>query len=81
MFHGIPEGQDRNRTKAMHGVNLDLLRATARQADPHAHHRAAHLAALRAARCQRWQDRMARLRAVFAQRPAPPRQAGPERLS
>ena len=40
----------------MHGVNLDLLRATAahhsdgRPKDPHAHHRAEHLTVLRNAR-------------------------------
>jgi hypothetical protein len=62
----------------MHNVNLDLLRAATRQADPHAHHRAAHLADLRAARRRRWQDRIARLRALFAQSPAPVPQACPE---
>jgi|GEM_PF-1442435 len=40
----------------MYGVNLDLLRATARHhpdgrpKDPHAHHRAEHLAVLRSTR-------------------------------
>jgi hypothetical protein len=43
----------------MHGVNLDLLQTTPHRADgtardPHAHHRAAHLGALRAARRARW---------------------------
>ncbi|MFM7443220.1 MAG: hypothetical protein ACKO2N_04800 [Tabrizicola sp.] len=54
----------------MHGVNLDLLRATARPADPHAHHRAEHLETLRLTRRQRRLDRLARLRAFFS-RPAP----------
>lgn len=57
----------------MHGVNLDLLRACTRHhpdgqpKDPHAHHRAEHLADLRAARQARWADWLARL---FA-RPGP----------
>lgn len=54
----------------MHSVNLDLLRATTPKDDPHAHHRAAHLADLRAARRLLWQDRIARLRALIARRPA-----------
>ncbi|WP_374434360.1 hypothetical protein [Tabrizicola sp.] len=54
----------------MHGVNLDLLRAASRPADPHAHHLADHLADRRAARRQRWLDRLARLRALL-HRPAP----------
>lgn len=58
----------------MHGVNLDLLRAASRPADPHAHHVADHLADLRAARRQRWLDRLARLRAFF-NRHAPSAQA------
>ena len=62
----------------MHSVNLDLLRASVRPAHPHAHHRADHLAALRAARHQRWQNRFARLLALFAYRPAPAAQACPE---
>lgn len=43
----------------MHGVNLDLLRATAahhrdgRPKDPHAHHRVEHLATLKAERAAR----------------------------
>lgn len=52
----------------MHGVNLDLLRAATRRDDPHAHHRAEHLETLRATRRQRWLDRVARLRALFAHR-------------
>ena len=55
----------------MNGVNLDLLRAAvSRHGDPHAHHRAEHLANLRAARRQRWLDRIVRLRSLLAQRPA-----------
>ncbi len=65
----------------MHSVNLDLLRAVARQPDPHAHHRAAHRADLRAARRQLWQGRLARLRSLFARRSAPAPQACAERLS
>lgn len=55
----------------MYGVNLDLLRATAahhpdgRPKDPHAHHRAAHLDALKAARAARWQCRVGRAVALF----------------
>jgi hypothetical protein len=48
----------------MHGVNLDLLRIAPRS--PHAQHRAEHLAALRAARRQRWTDALARLSAWAA---------------
>lgn len=55
----------------MHSVNLDLLRAAPRQADPHAHHRETHLAELRTSRRQRWQDRLARLRTLIAHRPTP----------
>ncbi|MDZ4085558.1 MAG: hypothetical protein U1E69_02030 [Tabrizicola sp.] len=53
----------------MHGVNLDLLRATVahhpdgRPKDPHAHHTAAHLDALRAARAE---GRQSRGRRIFA---------------
>jgi hypothetical protein len=65
----------------MHSVNLDLLRAAKRQADPHAHHRDVHLDTLRAARRQRWQNHLARLGALFAHRPAPAPQACPERPS
>lgn len=53
----------------MHTVNLDLLRAATACHDlAYAHHRDEHLAALRVARRQRWQDRIARLRALFPQR-------------
>ena len=48
----------------MHGVNLDLLRTAPHC--PHAHHRAEHLATLRAARRQRWSDALARLAARVA---------------
>jgi hypothetical protein len=56
----------------MHSVNLDLLRATARHfpdgqpKDPHAHHRAEHLAARRATRQDRWRAALASLTAPFA---------------
>ncbi|MCU0828073.1 MAG: hypothetical protein MUE52_11855 [Tabrizicola sp.] len=50
----------------MHGVNLDLLKTTAYRADgtprdPHAHHRAAHLATLRVARRARWASVLVRI--------------------
>lgn len=48
----------------MHGVNLDLLRQAPRS--PHAHHRAEHLATLRAARRQRWTAALNRLAARVA---------------
>lgn len=58
----------------MHGVNLDLLRATAahhpdgRPKDAHAHHRATHLETLRAARwalrAARWRRLTGRLRMI-----------------
>lgn len=54
----------------MHGVNLDLLRATAahhpdgRPKDPHAHHRAGHLADLDKARRARWQAALSRVLAL-----------------
>lgn len=56
----------------MNGMNLDLYKAMShhdlagRAKDPHAHHLAAHLAALRAERRARWQGRLARLRAFLA---------------
>jgi hypothetical protein len=59
-FHGISKGQPSFGTKAMHSVNLDLLRAVSthhpdgRAKDPHAHHRAEHLANLCAARREFW---------------------------
>lgn len=66
----------------MNSVNLDLLRAGARRhADPHAHHKAEHLANLRAARRQRWLDSLARLCALFARHSAPTVQPCPERPS
>lgn len=65
----------------MHSVNVDLLRAATHRTDLHAHHRAAHLADLRAARRQRWQDRIARLRALCALLPAPAPQTCQDRLS
>jgi len=55
----------------MHGVNLDLLRASApchpdgRPKDPHAHHRAEHLAARQAARALRRQSLLLRLISLF----------------
>jgi hypothetical protein len=57
----------------MHGVNLDLLRTgphhpDGQPKDPHAHHRAAHLADLRAARRARWSGWLARLVAAPALR-------------
>ncbi|MES2914945.1 MAG: hypothetical protein V4753_07485 [Pseudomonadota bacterium] len=60
----------------MHSVNLDFLRATARHdpdsrpKDPHAHHRAEHLARLRAERRSRWLAGLDRLRWAFALTPA-----------
>lgn len=63
----------------MHGVNLDLLRATAahhpdgRPKDPYAHHKAAHLGALHAARAENRQSRVRRIVALIgkmAGRPA-----------
>lgn len=57
----------------MHGVNLDLLRPAPR--DPHARHRAEHLAALRAARRQRWAAALARLLAWAAPKPQAAAQA------
>ena len=66
----------------MHSVNLDLLRAAvSRQRDPYAHHKAEHLANLRAARRQRWLDSLARLCALFARHSAPIVQPCPERPS
>lgn len=55
----------------MHGVNLDLLRASVahhpdgRPKDPHAHHRAAHLGALQAARAERRQSHVSRIVALI----------------
>lgn len=65
----------------MHSVNLDLLHASARPADPHAHHRAEHLADLRTVCRQRWLERLARLRALFAHHPAAVGEPCPDRLS
>ncbi|WP_137110024.1 hypothetical protein [Rhodobacter sp. SY28-1] len=62
----------------MHGVNLDLLRATVRPTDRHAHHKSDHLADLREARRQHWLDRFARVRALFDQHRAPAPQPCPE---
>ena len=50
----------------MHGVNLDLLRTgphhpDGRAKDPHAYHRADHLARLETARRARWQAALSRL--------------------
>jgi hypothetical protein len=56
----------------MHSVNLDLLRASARHhpdglsKDLHAHHRAEHLAILRAERRSRWLAGLDRFRRIFA---------------
>jgi hypothetical protein len=67
----------------MHGVNLDLLRtgphhSDGRPKDPHAHHRADLLAQHRAARRQRWHDRLTRLRSLLALRAAPVARPCPE---
>jgi len=61
----------------MHGVNLDLLRTTPHHADgtpkdPHAHHRADHLAALGAARRQVWRSSLDWWRKALPVRTAPP---------
>lgn len=54
----------------MHIVNPDLLRAAAahhpdgRPKNPHAHHLAEHLAALRVERAARWQATLTRIRAL-----------------
>ncbi|MGQ0611371.1 MAG: hypothetical protein ACT4N9_09750 [Paracoccaceae bacterium] len=61
----------------MNGMNFDLYRAMSgqnfahRPLDPHAHHLAEHLAALRAARRARWRDRLMRLRALLVARVTP----------
>ena len=58
----------------MHGVNLDLLRASpvqhpdGRPVDPHAHHRIEHLMALRAARRARWQAAWSRAMAMVGRK-------------
>ena len=58
----------------MHGVNLDLLRLSpvqhpdGRATDPHAHHRAEHLMALRAARRARWQAALSRAMALVGRK-------------
>ncbi|MBP9047546.1 MAG: hypothetical protein KBF85_04655 [Tabrizicola sp.] len=57
----------------MHGVNLDLLRPVPRC--PHAHHRAEHLAILRAARRRRWAAALARLVAWASSKPRATAQA------
>ena len=55
----------------MHGVNLDLLSATAahhpdgRPKDPHAHHRADVLDLARAAQHARWRASLHRVRALL----------------
>jgi hypothetical protein len=54
----------------MHVINLDLLRASGayhpdgRPKDPHAHHRAEHLATLKAERAAWWQGTLARIVAL-----------------
>jgi hypothetical protein len=53
----------------MYGVNLDLLRSgphhpDGRSKDPHAHHRAEHLAELGIARHARWQATLSRVLAL-----------------
>ncbi len=70
----------------MHGVNLDLLRTLphypdGRPKDPHAHHRADLAAQQRAVRLTRWSARFARLRKLFAQRPAPAARTCPDQPS
>lgn len=66
----------------MHGVNLDLLRATAahhpdgRPKDPLAQHRQTLLTLAREAKRPAWQDRLARLRAFIAGHAAPALRAG-----
>jgi hypothetical protein len=70
MFSGTPKRQQCPRTKAVHGVNLDLLQTTRHRADgtardPHAHHLAVHRAQRRDARRALWQSRLARLRAFL----------------
>jgi hypothetical protein len=60
----------------MHGVNLDLLQTTRHHAngtpkDPHAQHRAEHLANLRAARRDIWRNRLARWRKALSVRTVP----------
>lgn len=65
----------------MHSVNLDLLRAATRPADPHAHHRSDHLDDLRIARHQRWRNRLARLRSLLRRPPVTTRQPCPEQTS
>jgi hypothetical protein len=73
IFRGITKGHSCHGTKAMHGVNLDLLRTgphhlDGRPKDPHAHHRAELLALSRAARRQAWHNRFARLRLLLVHR-------------
>jgi len=63
VLHGIAEVLPAIGTKAMNGVNLDLLNTTphhadGRRRDPHAHHTAEHRACLRAAHRERWQRRL-----------------------
>jgi hypothetical protein len=65
MFSGISQAYPSYGTKAMHGVNLDLLHASSphhpdgRPKDPHAHHRSGHIAARRALRRDWWQRHLA----------------------
>jgi hypothetical protein len=81
MFCGIPCTIPIDGTKAMHGVNLDLLATTAhhpdgRPRDPHAHHKAELAALARAARREVWRQRLARLRSLVNRRSvSPPPQA------
>lgn len=54
----------------MHGVNLDLLHSAphhpdGRSKDPHAHHRAEHLAELGIVRHARWQAILSRVLAMI----------------
>jgi hypothetical protein len=70
----------------MHSVNLDLLHASARHhpdghpKDPHAHHRAEHLASLRAARRSRWRAYLDRIRRAFALSPSPSKPVLPAKI-
>jgi hypothetical protein len=55
----LPKGNLDTGRKPMHGVNLDLLRTLPHHPDgrpknPHAHHLAVHLKALRTRRAVRW---------------------------
>jgi hypothetical protein len=73
MFCGIPSTIPSNGTKAMHGINLDLLGTTqhhpdGRPKDPHAHHKAELAALARAARREVWRKRFALLRSLIDRR-------------